>query len=97
MRRALKNRGGGINPPYPSERGYQQTTKERIKTMKNMITIVPSTYDGIINAIEDNGFFVDFATDDYIDIVDKRTEKKHFRLTIDGMSPYIFITGIERV
>lgn len=65
--------------------------------MSKFVSIVPTTYDGIIQAIEDNGFYVDYATDDYIDIVDKRTEKKHYRLTIDGTSPYIFITGIERV
>lgn len=65
--------------------------------MSKFVSIVPTTYDGIINAIEDNGFFVDFATDDYIDIVDKRTEKKHYRLTIDGTSPYIFVTDVGRI
>ena len=65
--------------------------------MSKFTSIVPTTYDGIIKAIEDNGYFVDFATDNYIDIVDMRTEKKHFRLTINGMSPYIFITGVERI
>lgn len=65
--------------------------------MSKFVSIVPTTYDGIIQAIEESGYFVDFATDDYIDIVDMRTEKKHFRLTIDGTSPYIFVTGEERI